>query len=129
MSERRIFVLAHPEARRRAMSAVADAPEGQVVEVREPTRNGAQNALLHARLTEISEQFEWAGKRWDLETWKRLLTASWCRATGQQVTLLPALDGAGVDIVFRRTSTLSKRECADLIEFVNAWAAMQEVTA
>ena len=37
--------------------------------------------------------------------------------------MLPALDGHGVDIVFRRTSQLTKAECAELSEFVMAWAA------
>ena len=37
--------------------------------------------------------------------------------------MLPALDGHGVDIVFRRTSQLTRSECAELIEFVLAWAA------
>ncbi len=123
MSDKRIFILAHAEARRRAVASVAEAPEGYVVEVRPPRRSGEQNAALHALLSDIADNCEWAGKRWDIEVWKRLLTAAWCRASGEPVTMLPALDGAGVDIVFRRTSSLTKRECSDLLEFVNAWAA------
>lgn len=93
------------------------------VEVREEKRSDAENRLLHALLGHISKTQEWAGKKRDIETWKRLLTAAWCRATGEQVELLPALDGHGVDIVFRRTSQLTRKECADLIEFIFAWAA------
>lgn len=37
--------------------------------------------------------------------------------------MLPAVDGHGVDIVFRRTSELTRSECAELIEFVLAWSA------
>lgn len=121
--EKRTFNLVHSEARRRALACVAEAPAGYVVEVREPRRNGDQNAALHALLTEVAERCEWAGERHDLETWKRLLTAAWCRANKEPIKLLPALDGAGVDIVFRRTSDLSKRECSDLLEFINAWCA------
>lgn len=123
MSERRVFVLAHAEARRRAMAAVAEAPDGMVVEVREQRRNLDQNALLHALLTEIAERCEWAGGRHDADTWKRLLTGAWCRANREPVTMLPALDGQGVEIVFRKTSTLTRRECADLITYVQAWMA------
>ena len=36
---------------------------------------------------------------------------------------LVSLDGQGVDVVFRRTSSLSKAECSELLEFVMAWAA------
>jgi hypothetical protein len=93
-----------------------------VVEVKPETRSLAENAKLHALLTDISKQLEWAGSKRDVETWKRLLTAAWCRAIGEQIEMLPAIDGHGVDIVFRRTSQLTKSECADLIEFVQAWA-------
>lgn len=84
-------------------------------------RNNSQNALLHAILTEISREREWAGKTRDVETWKRLLVAAWCRARGEAVEFLPALDGHGVDVVFRRTSKMSKAEIAELIDYVEAW--------
>lgn len=48
--------------------------------------------------------------------------AAWTRAIGEPVEILPALDGNGVDIVFRKTSKLSVSECSELIEFVLAWA-------
>lgn len=124
-----MFVLNHDLARRRAVAAVAEAPAGWTVRVEEPRRNGAINAALHAKLTEIARAREWAGKRWDVETWKRLLTAAWGRATGQSVVMLPALDGAGVDIVFRRTSELTQAECRDLLAFIEAWEAETEATA
>lgn len=92
-----------------------------VVVAQEETRNSAQNALLHALLTEVADHVEWAGKKRDVETWKRLLTAAWLRARGEAIEFLPALDGHGVDIVFRRTSTLTKAECAELIDFIEAW--------
>jgi len=94
-----------------------------VIEVRQETRSLAENAMLHALLTQISEKIEWAGAKRDTETWKRLLTAAWCRARGEHIEMLPALDGYGVDIVFRRTSQLTRGECSELIDFVQAWAA------
>ena len=123
MSDKRLFRLAHPEARRRAMACVADAPEGYVVTVQEPTRNSEINAALHATLGDISEQVEWAGRKWDIETWKRLLVAAWARASGDPVVMLPALDGAGVDIVFRRTSQMTQAEMRDLMAFIDAWCS------
>lgn len=98
------------------------------VEVKEEKRSDKENRLLHAILTHISKTQEWAGKRRDVETWKRLLTAAWCRAIGDQVEFLPALDGHGIDIVFRRTSQLTRKECADLIEFIFAWASQVGIT-
>ena len=94
-----------------------------VLEVRPEKRSDAQNRLLHACLSEISKQVEWAGAKRDVDTWRRLLTAAWLRARGEPIEMLPALDGHGVDIVFRRTSQLTKAEFAELSEFVMAWAA------
>ena len=93
------------------------------LEIRPEKRSDAQNRLLHACLSEISKQVEWAGAKRDVDTWKRLLTAAWLRARGEPIEMLPALDGHGVDIVFRRTSQLTKAECAELSEYVMAWAA------
>ena len=124
---RRTFIL--PIGRANALECVRTAQDGFVVTVAEPTRNGEQNALLHALIGEIAERIEWAGKRRDAETWKRLLVAAWCRVRGEHMEILPALDGHGVDIVPARTSALSKKECADLISFIEAWAAEHEVMA
>lgn len=91
--------------------------------VEEERRNTAQNALLHATLQDIASRREWAGRKWDVLTWKRLCTAAWMRARGDQVLVVPALDGHGFDVVFERTSRLSKAEMADLIDFIQAWDA------
>lgn len=93
-----------------------------VLEVRPETRSDKQNRLLHAMLGDIAAQLEWAGAKRDLEVWKRLLTAAWLRARGESVEILPALDGHGVDVVFRRTSKLTRAECAELCDFISAWA-------
>ena len=93
--------------------------------VEEERRNLPQNALLHATLQDIASRREWAGRKWEAEVWKRLLTAAWMRAQGEQVLVVPALDGHGVDVVFQRTSKLSKGQMAELIDFVQAWEAMQ----
>ena len=98
-----------------------------VLEVRPEKRSDAQNRLLHACLSEISKQVEWAGAKRDVDTWKRLLTAAWLRTRGEHVERLPALDGCGVDVVFRRTSQLTKAECAGLTESVIAWAVDHNV--
>lgn len=98
-----------------------------VLELKPEKRSSAENRLLHALIGDIAEQKEWAGAKRDAEIWKRLLVAAWCRTRGESVEILPALDGHGVDIVPARTSKLTKGECADLIEYVMAWAAMNDV--
>ena len=90
-------------------------------------RSAPQNATLHATIDEIARQCEWAGRKWDAEVWKRLLVAAWMRASGERVLVVPALDGAGVDVVFERTSRLTRAQCSDLLEYVSAWAAQHGV--
>lgn len=54
-----------------------------VLTIKPATRSSGQNAALHAWFGEIAKTLEWAGKRRDLEVWKRLLTAAWLRARGE----------------------------------------------
>ena len=124
---RKYFILAHDFARSNAKIAVAEAPEGYAVEIKPITRSLAQNAKLHALITDIAKVLEWAGAKRDVETWKRLLTAAWLRARGEPIEMLPALDGHGVDIVFRRTSELTINEMIELIEYIQAWAADKNI--
>jgi hypothetical protein len=90
-------------------------------EQKKETRSSAQNRILHARIGDIAKQKEWAGAQRDTDTWKRLLTAAWLRTRGEPVEFLPAIDGHGVDVVFRRTSTLTTAECTELADYILAW--------
>jgi hypothetical protein len=119
---RKYFILAHDTARANAKTAIAESPNGYAVEIKPITRSLAQNAKLHALITDIAKTLEWAGAKRDVETWKRLLTAAWLRARGEPIEMLPALDGYGVDIVFRRTSELTVNEMIELIEYIQSWA-------
>ena len=119
----RMFNLVHETARKNALAAVTAAPEGYVVRISEPRRGSTINAALHAKLSEIAGSREWAGRRWDTEIWKRLLVAAWGRAIGEALVVLPALDGAGVDIVFRHTSDMTQSEVRDLLGYIEAWEA------
>ena len=129
MAVLRTFILAHGMARAGAAGFVHAAPAGTVVEFREPARSSAINAALHAKLGEIAARRTWAGKRWDTETWKRLLVAAWSRAEGEPLQFLPALDGHGIDVVWRRTSDMTQREVRDLLAYVEAWDAQTEAEA
>jgi len=119
---RKYFILAHNVARSNAKIAIDESPDGYAVEIKPITRSLAQNAKLHALISDIARNLEWAGTKRDVETWKRLLTAAWLRARGEPIEMLPALDGHGVDIVFRRTSELTINEMIELIEYIQAWA-------
>jgi hypothetical protein len=90
-------------------------------------RSVEQNAKLHALLSDIASQKQWAGKWLDVEAWKRLLVAAWERAEGRAAEFYPAIDGAGFDIVWRRTSRMNKQEMIELIEYATAWAVQNDV--
>lgn len=118
MTTRILGRLSRPTAHRQ----IDDAPDGWLWQIKPPTRNDKQNRLLHGWIGQVAKNVDWAGKRRDVDTWKRLLVAGWLRARGEQIEILPALDGHGVDIVWRPTSKLTRPECAELTEFVIAWA-------
>ena len=123
MSDKRIFVLAHKEARIRAVACVAEAPDGYVVTVREPTRSLDQNALLWVLLQAFADQLQWpvngAMTKLDPEDWKHLLSAAFKQET-QRVAM--GLAG-GMVMLGLRTSKMGKRQFAEFVEFVQATAA------
>lgn len=124
---KQFFILAHELARKNAMQAVLEAPTGYAVEIKPKNRTLDQNSKLHALIQEISRKVIWAGKLQEVETWKRLLTAAWLRARGEPVEMLPAIDGYGIDVVFRPTSKLTVEEMSELIEYIQAWAVEQGI--
>lgn len=127
MAESRMFILAHSEARRRAMACVADAPDGYVVRVQEPTRTLDQNAAQWPILEAFSEQLQWPvnGRmvRMTSEEWKDVLTAAF---RGESVRLAMGLDG-GVVMLGQRTSKFGKAQFGQWLEFLNATAAARGV--
>jgi len=90
-------------------------------------RSGEQNDKLHALLQDIAEQKQWSGQWLDVETWKRLMTAAWERASGRSVRIFPAIDGQGIDMVYQRTSRMNKQEMTELLDFATAWAIDQGI--
>lgn len=121
------FILAHDEARRRALAAVQAAPQGFVVKVEEPTRNLDQNAALWPMLEAFSAQLAWPvnGRMVHLEPeeWKHILSAAYRRESAR---VAQGLDG-GMVMLGLRTSRMSKREFSEFLEFINATAANRGV--
>jgi hypothetical protein len=118
-----IFKLVHTSARENAVNAVRQAPDGWVVKITEPTRNLEQNALLHAELHELAQTKQWCRMTLDVDQWKRLMTSAWLRATGRGAIYVQSLDGEGWDVLYKRTSRMTKTEMSELIEYVKAWKA------
>jgi len=117
------FVMSHELARRRAVEAVAQAPAGYVVTVKEPSRSLDQNAALWPLLTEFSEQLLWPvnGRmvKMEPEEWKHVLSAAF---RGEQARLAMGLDG-GVVMLGLRTSKMGKKQFSEFLDFLHATAA------
>jgi hypothetical protein len=116
------FQLSHDLARRRAVEAVASAPAGYVITIKEPSRTLDQNAALWPLLTEFSEQLLWPvnGRmvKMEPEEWKDVLSAAF---RGEQARLASGLDG-GVVMLGLRTSKMGKRQFSEFLDFLNATA-------
>lgn len=121
MSDRQIFRMAHEGARRLAVEAVKFAPEGWIVEVKPPTRSLAQNALLWAKLNDISMQVVWHGQRLTPDNWKDMATAALRRQS-----VVPGIDG-GFVVLGERTRTYTTAEMGELLDFLDAFAAERGV--
>jgi hypothetical protein len=123
MSERRTFFLVHDEARRRAMAAVADAPEGYRVTVDKPSRTAGQNAKFHALCTDLAKSnAKWLGKRRTAEQWKVLLVSGHSVATKSEAEIIPGLEGEFVAIR-ESTANMDKERSSSLIEYTLAFCA------
>jgi hypothetical protein len=98
-----------------------------VITIKPEGRTSGQNAALHAWIGEIAANCTLGGQQHDAEVWKRALVAAWTRERGEPVLIIPAIDGQGVDLVPKRTSALTKAECAELLEYVVAYATQQGI--
>lgn len=90
-------------------------------------RSAEQNKRLHAILQDISTQKQWAGHWLDAEDWKRLITAAFERERKRAARIFPAIDGQGIDMIYSRTSRMSKQEMSDMIDFATSWALENEI--
>jgi hypothetical protein len=122
---RKVFILAHQDARDRACQAVREAPEGYAVTISEPTRSLDQNAAQWPYLAGFAQQkqlcingvMEWATD----EDWKDVLTGCW---KGEM--RMAAFDGR-VIMLPQRTSKMGKKVFSDWMEFLVAMAAQSGV--
>ena len=89
-------------------------------------RTEAQNGQLHALCSDLSKQQDWprgSGIKIGVVAWKRLLIAAWERAHERPPEIYPAIDGHGFDVVYKRSSRMSRQEMEGVLHFGNAWAA------
>lgn len=114
-----------PHNRGKAVQGVQRAPSGWVLELREPRRSDAQNVAIHGLVAQIQKQRPiHNGIRMDVPLWK----ATFLHALGEEVRFTPTLEGDGVFPLGLRTSQLRKDRFSELIEFILAWCARENIT-
>ena len=116
MRDKRLFVLAHSQAREGAVEAVKQAPDGYCVEIKPRTRTLDQNARLWSLLTEVSSQVLWHGRKLSQTDWKHVFTSSL-----KKMDVVPNIEGTGFVALGLSTSKMSKKELSDLMELITAF--------
>jgi hypothetical protein len=112
--------------RRHLAEKVASLPEGHGIKVGPPTRSLEQNALLHAMFGELAKQAAYLGRKLTANQWKTLMISGHAVATGLGANLIPGIEGEFVNI--RESSAqMSVARMTSLIEYIHAWAAMNNV--
>ena len=104
------------------LKAMLTAGHRMVVEIKPETRSSAQNRRLWAMLTDISEQVDWYGKKLAPADWKHVFSASL-----RKLDVVPNLDGTGFVALGLSTSTMTKREMADMQTLMEAFGAERGV--
>lgn len=106
-----------PAQREFAKRLIDLAPVDAVVNIREATRTGGQNAKLWAMLSDVSRAKP-KGRRATPEVWKCLFM----QACGHAVQFELGLDDRPFPVGFS-SSRLTKLQMSDLIEFIYAYGA------
>lgn len=122
---KKTYILAHAQARQRAIEAVKTAPDGHAVTVSEPNRTLDQNAAQWPYLAGFAKQkqlcingvMQWVTH----DDWKDVLTGCFngemrMAAFENKVIMLP-----------QRTSRMGKKVFSDWLEFLVAMAAQQGI--
>lgn len=124
----------HP-SRRRCMAAIAEAPDGYCVTIREPGKSRDQEAKYHAMLGDLAAQWTLHGRKWDLESMKRLCVDQFQRDTKDdpdlkdewsefdKVQMVPSIDGSGVVLLGVQTRKFSRKLAGAFVEWLYALGA------
>jgi hypothetical protein len=131
MAKGQTVILGNAFSRARAHRLIEAAPNGFVMNVREPTRSTAQNDKMWAMLGDVSVAKP-EGRRLTPDDWK----AVFMNACGWEVQFLEGLDGRPFPSGFR-SSHMTVKQMADLITFIQsygdqhgvAWTKTAEVEA
>lgn len=125
---KRIFILAHQQARTNAARYIAgEAPDGDVVVIRAATRTIEQNSKFHAICGDLARsKFPWRGKPRALIKWKLLLISGHAIATKEEVDIEIGLEGEYINLR-ESTALMSVRRGASLITYALAFCDLNGI--
>lgn len=124
--DKQVIYLTSPLARRNAAHIAATAPDGYRCEIRPKTRTLGQNDFMWSILTDIAKQVDFvvngALVKVSPEEVKDILSAGLKR----EMRMAQGIDG-GMVILGQRTSKMTVRQMAELIELAHAFGAQRGV--
>jgi hypothetical protein len=123
MTHRALLVLNSREIGEKAIDWIRRLPPGTRVEFKGAQRSAEQNSRMWAMLTDIAMQKTLNGRKWTTDQWKVIFL----RALGHEHQFIPSLDGVGFIPYGQSSSDLSIKEMSDLIDFMSAWGAENDV--
>lgn len=109
-------ILAGARQRDLAHELINKAGDGFVINIKPPTRNTDQNALMWVLLSDISRA-QPEDRFWTPETWK----AAFMHSLGHEYQFLEGLDNSGPLPIGFKTSRLTKSQMADLITTIQEY--------
>lgn len=116
----RVHIVIKSKADREKLKRWMDGvPDFTRVELKEPKRTTPQNDRMWAMLTDIAAQAMLGGKRFTSDQWKVIFL----HALGQEIQLLPSLDGKSFVPWGQSSSDLSVAEMTGLIELMFKFGA------
>ncbi|WP_275553667.1 recombination protein NinB [Mixta sp. Marseille-Q2659] len=129
--EKQTYLIRDNRIRQNCIEAIQNLPTNtdrplQII-IQEDTRSLAQNAKLHAMLTDVSRQAVFMGKKRSVEYWKSLFVSGWQIATGQNPEIVPGLEGEFINIR-ESTAKMSVKKLSGVIEYIHAYCAMNDIS-
>jgi len=108
------------------LSLPIDADKPFVMQIKAKTRSLEQSARLHAMFGELAIKAKWNGEQLTPEQWKVLMISAHTIATGEPCKLTVGIEGEMVNLR-ESSATMSIARMASCIEYVQAWAAQNNV--
>jgi hypothetical protein len=101
-----------------------DAGKELVLEIKAANKSRDQEQKYHAMITEIAQQAQHLGSKWDAESWKRLLVDQFCKDIGLKTgVVIPNLSGDGIVQLGYQTRKFTKEQASQFVEWLYAWSA------